>query len=366
MKQLRFYSALSVGVSPLHRGGSFVIMTDVAHEFRAEIGQGAKDPASDDMSLDFGKPVLYLIQPRRIGRRVVNPDVAVSLKEGFDQLCLMGRKVVGNNMDLLANGLRVNNLSQKAHKLSTGMAFGGLAKDFSAAGFHGRIERKGAVTKILKPMRFGSARRQWQDRIKAVQRLNGAFFIDAEDGCMSRRMQIETDNVCRLGFKIGVIADHVVAKTMRLKPVAAPHSCPRHVAGPQLLGQAPAAPLSGAIIGSPSCPLQDTCFQFGGVFADGPPLMAAHQSRDAAFQKAVPPTLDVGSAASHAGRDRPNARSRGQLQDRVRPLGIFSSDASRSNPSVQLSTFRWTNHNAFAFHSSNIASYVADIKVTLH
>ena len=48
---------------------------DIAHEFSPQILFRREDAASNDVSLDFGKPNLNLVQPRRIGRRVVELDL---------------------------------------------------------------------------------------------------------------------------------------------------------------------------------------------------------------------------------------------------------------------------------------------------
>ncbi len=46
----------SLSVSPLKRFGLFVVVTDVADEFAIEIFNRDEDAASNDITLDFGKP----------------------------------------------------------------------------------------------------------------------------------------------------------------------------------------------------------------------------------------------------------------------------------------------------------------------
>ena len=51
------------------------------------------------------------------------------------------------------------------------------------------------MTVVLKTMGLGSARRKEQDRIQAVQGLDGRLFVHAKEGGMIRRVQVEADNV---------------------------------------------------------------------------------------------------------------------------------------------------------------------------
>ena len=41
---------------------------------------------------------------------------------------------------------------------------------------------------VLEAVAFGASRRERQDGIETVQGLNGGLFIDAEHGCMLRRV----------------------------------------------------------------------------------------------------------------------------------------------------------------------------------
>jgi hypothetical protein len=57
----------------------------------------------------------------------------------------VSREIVGDDVDLASGRLGSHDLGQKVHERCAGMAWRGLAKDFSAAGLQGRVERKGAV-----------------------------------------------------------------------------------------------------------------------------------------------------------------------------------------------------------------------------
>jgi len=200
-------------------------------------------------------------------------------------------------------------------------------------------------------MRFGSTWRKRQDGIKAIQSLDGALFIDTKDRGMGRRVQVEANDVRRLGFKVWVIADHMVTQAMRLQPVAAPYSGHRHVAGAQLLCQTPAAPLCGAITGSTSRPLQDASFQLVGIFGYRSALMQGNQTAQTLRTKPAGPPLNIRGAARQMRGRLPQTPSASQFQYNSRPLGILCPSTTRSHPSLKFHPFRICKNQLFAGHS---------------
>ena len=86
------------------------------------------------------------------------------------------------------------------------------------------IERKGAVPEVFKAMTLRPARRKWQNRIQAVERLNGSFLIHTEDNRIERGLHIKPDHHRRLLFKIWIVAGHIMAASMRLQPGFTPDS----------------------------------------------------------------------------------------------------------------------------------------------
>lgn len=104
-----------------------------------------------------------------------------------------------------------DDVAEEGHKFGTGVALGRASQDLAAACLQRGKERKSSVTIILKAMALGAARGKRQDRIEAIERLDGAFLIDAEDGGMGRGMEVKTNNIQRLGFKLGISTGHVTA-----------------------------------------------------------------------------------------------------------------------------------------------------------
>ena len=68
---------------------------------------------------------------------------------------------------------------------------------------------------VLEAVTLGTPWRKRQNRVQTIQGLNGGLLIDAENGGMLRRAQIEADDVSRLGFKLGIVAGHVALQAVR-------------------------------------------------------------------------------------------------------------------------------------------------------
>jgi hypothetical protein len=200
-------SSMSVFVGPLKGQGSFIVMADVAHDFAMEIAFRVEDATGDEIPLDFREPDLDLIEPRGVGRGVMELDVGMGAQEVFDDFGFMSRKVVSDDMDGNLGRLSGDQLAEKLDKFSAGVAVGCFAEDFARGGVQGRIERKGAMAKVFKSVTFGPPWRKGQDGIQTVQGLNSALFIDTENGCMGRRLQVEPNDCGRLLLKFGVIAE---------------------------------------------------------------------------------------------------------------------------------------------------------------
>jgi len=58
---------------------------------------------------------------------------------------------------------------------------------------------------VLEAVPFGAAGRQRQDRVEAIERLNGRLLVDAEHRRMLRRLHIQTEHGGGLVSKSGSV-----------------------------------------------------------------------------------------------------------------------------------------------------------------
>jgi hypothetical protein len=67
--------------------------------------------------------------------------------------------------------------------------------------------------------RSGAALFHRQPGLGAVERLDLALFVDAEDDCVRRRIDIEADHVAQLADEFGVLGKLELANAMGLQPM---------------------------------------------------------------------------------------------------------------------------------------------------
>lgn len=366
MNELRIDSFGRRRVSPFDGSSSFVIMPDVTKDFSSEIVDGGKDASRDDLSLNFGEPDFDLVKPRRIGGRKMNADLGMMGQKVIDEFSFMGREIISDDVDLATEGLRGHHLGKKVDELGAGMALGRLAKDFSAAGIKGRVKRKGSMAVILKAVSLGSAGRKGQNRIQAVEGLDGRLFVYAKDGGVIRRVQIKADNVGGLLLEVGILAQHVTAQPVRLQAVPSPNPRNGHVIGAQRDGQPTAAPVGGSLLRATTGPLQYAGLKLRGIGPHLATLMTGHQSRQTAGQKTLSPALNIRGTTPQHGGYRTHSKPRAQRKNDLSASGILGSNRSRPNAPAQFSAFRRTNHNFLILHSLTMTHRVSHINVTLH
>jgi len=97
------------------------VRADVVHELALEVGGRAEDAAVDEVTLDLAEPKLDLVEPGGVGGSEVQADVGVKLQELLHSLCLVGREVVQDDVDLLARRLLGDYRSQEGDELLGGM-----------------------------------------------------------------------------------------------------------------------------------------------------------------------------------------------------------------------------------------------------
>ena len=85
----------------------FVVLTDVSQELSLQIPGGSEDAPRDDVALDFAKPKVDLIQPRRVGGSEAQMNVEIYRQVVRDRPALVISEVVGDHMDFIAAGLAI-------------------------------------------------------------------------------------------------------------------------------------------------------------------------------------------------------------------------------------------------------------------
>ena len=337
----------SLGVSPLKGFSLFVVATDVADEFASEIFDRDEDAASDDITLDFGKPDLNLVKPGGVGRGVMDANVRISLEEFPDLGGTMGREIIGDDMNFLCRCLTGNNLLEKSHELRAGMAGGSFAEDFATLGVERGKERKRPVPIIFKTVPLRAPWAQGQHRIQPIQCLNGAFLVDAEQRCIDWRLEIQTDDIGRFFLELRIVTGKIAAQSMRLQPSFGQDARYPDVVGANFGRNLASRPMRRSInrftLGQP----QHSGLESNAFFASTPSTMPAIEATEAFSKKALFPQSNGIDAAAHRPTGMRLTVAGGQTQNDLRAHGLSHASVPSSGSTLQYFSFRRRNHDTF-------------------
>ncbi len=219
---------------------------------------------------------------------------------------------------------------------------------------------------VFEAVAFGSARREGEDGVAAIKRLDGGFLVHAEDGSIDRGLEVEADDVGGLGFEIRVVAGLVSAQTMGLETGLRPDPCDPGLIGSQSLGQFPAAPVGNASRRlSVESPVDDTGLELLSSRGDGPALVAAEETGKTVFSEAIPPEDDRIHAAVFLSAYLPQRESTSQGQNDSGPATVFASSLPAFSHGVQFSSF-WRADHKGCCHAANITQHVSELNDSLH
>ena len=334
-------ATVSISVGPFEGLGAFVVDFDIASDFAGEVGFGSKDAAGDQIALNFGEPDFNLIEPGRVSRGVMELNVGMDGEELSHGLGLMRRKVVGDDVDLLVLGLGGDHIGEKGDKLRTGVALGGFAEDLSAENLQGGVERQSAMPEILKAVALGPPGRKRQNRVQAIESLNSTLFIHAEHGCVGRRLEIQTDNIGRLGLEGRIVAGPVMTPSGWLQTGLGPDTSDSHVTDAQLGGELARTPMRGTVGRlAMQGPINDPGFQPFAARGHRLAHMASPETGDAFLHKAISPEFDGIDATRLAAADCRQSLSARQTQDDSSSSHIFGSAALAAAYAFQLTSLR--------------------------
>ena len=359
-------ATVGISVGPFEGLGAFVVALNIASNFAGEVGFGGKDAAGDQVALNFREPDFDLIEPGRVGWGVMELNVGMGGEELGHGLGLVRRKVISDDVDLLALGLRGDDICEKGDELRAGVALGCFAQDLSAGNLQGSIKRKSAMPEILKAVALGTPGRKGQNGIEAIESLNGALFIHAEHCGVGRRLQIEADNVGSLGLEVRIVAGHVMTPPGRLQTGLGPDASNPHVTDAQSGGELARTPMRGTVRGLVmQAPINDPGFQPFGARSHRLAQMASPETRDAFLQKAVAPEFDGVDATRLVATDCCQSLPARQTKDDPNASHIIGSPALAAAYAFQLTAFRRAQSKG-CWHEENHTPIPSDVTVTVH
>src|SRR5205809_8031180 len=131
---------------------------------------------------------------------------------------------MSNSVGTLASMVR-RNFRNSSH--ITTMASMQLADHLAGCYIQRRKQRRGAMSLVVMGASLGDTRRQRQQRLRAIQRLDLALLIDTQHHRFGGRIEIEPHDVTRLGNKLRIARELERLLAMRLQAEGPPDATNR-------------------------------------------------------------------------------------------------------------------------------------------
>ena len=159
---------------------------------------------------------------------------------------LVGAIIVHHHVQIQFRGKFAVQTLEKMEKLLMAMAGVALADDLAVRDFQRGKKTGGAVSLIVMGLGAAATFFKRQSRLGAVQGLNLALLIDAENQRLLRGIEVKADDVGEFFQKPHVARQLEVLGAVRLEMVALPNPLDGRLAHALLFGQAAATPVRGA------------------------------------------------------------------------------------------------------------------------
>jgi hypothetical protein len=139
--------------------------------------------------------------------------------------------------------------------------------------------RQRAVPVVLKPVPLRAARRERQDGIQSIERLNRRFLIDGKDHRVLRWIEIQAEHVGGLLLEVRIVGEHVAFEPMRLQPGALPHQGDQHMADAEHHRELPRTPMRAPVRGALASLRENARFHGGRPHRRGLPAILGPETR---------------------------------------------------------------------------------------
>jgi Transposase len=230
------------GFGPAEGFGIFVPVGQEAGDGLLQARDAVEAAAANGLRGDQAEPALDQVEPRGAGRGEVQMEARVRDQPLFDRGMLVGSVVVADQMQLQL-GIALGQRLQEDDELGVPMAPVATPMDLAAGHLQRSEQAGGAVAQVIMGHADGQPGPHRQRRLGAVKRLNLRLFVHAQHQRALRRVQIEPDDIGQLGVELRVAAELEGFDPVRLEPILLPDAMDCGRRQPDLLGQAPRAPM---------------------------------------------------------------------------------------------------------------------------
>jgi len=194
-------------------------------------------------SRQFGEEAFDEVEPRRRCRNEVEVHPRVFCEPSAYLGMLVRGIVIEDHVDLELRGHRALDGAKEPQELLVAMSRHALVDDLAGGDIECCEQRRGAVPLIVVCHRPGASLLQRQARLRSVQGLDLALFVERKDHSAFRRIDVEAHYVSKLLDEVGIGGELEVLDAMRLQAMGPPYARDRRWMNAHLLGHQAATPM---------------------------------------------------------------------------------------------------------------------------
>lgn len=260
-----------------------------------KLRHAAETASTDTLVGQFAEPPLDQVQPGTRRRDEMQVEPRVPPKPGCHARVLVGPIVVYNQMQIEFGPRRCVDLLEEPDEFLVSMPRHAVADDFPIEHAQGREQGGRAVAFVV--VRHGATaaplqRKAW---LGAVEGLDLALLVDAQDQGLVRGIEVEPDDIVELLDKLLVPAELEGPDEMGLETMLLPDTPNRRLAEALGLGHGPRTPVGGGRRCRVQRGLDDgPDFAFGDAWDTTSTRGVFFQARHSKRQKPLSPKLHRG------------------------------------------------------------------------
>lgn len=240
---MHFRQDVLSGFCPHKRFRGHIIVAEVCLNRLNELWDAVEDTTANAPLRQVAEPAFDRVEPRTRRRDEVQMDAWMPPYPPAHGGVLVRRVIVQDQMQIESGGRLRIDLLEEPEKLLVAMARHAVADDRSIEHAQCREECRRAVAFVVVRHCATAALFHREAGLGAVQGLDLAFLIHAQDEGVLRRVQIQAHHIRHFLLKVGIPAELEGADQMGFEAMCLPHALHQRRIGPQMPGQRSRGPV---------------------------------------------------------------------------------------------------------------------------
>ncbi len=219
------------------------MLLNVSHDSVGQLTYTFERTTTNLLVGDVAKPPLNKIQPRTARRDEVHVEPRMPLQPCFDPGMFVRVVVIHDQVQVHGRRRLFVHKLEKLDPLLMAMTRHARSNQLTLRQFQRCKQRRGPIALVIMRHRTAPALLERKARLRAIQGLNLALLVAAQNERMVRRIEIQPDNIHQFVDEVGVAAEFESSDMGRFQIMRLPYAIDQIGTDTQMFGQRPNAPV---------------------------------------------------------------------------------------------------------------------------